>query len=223
MANHLPDLIGAASRKLHACPIEGSLTVANALDAAIPQVDAVSTLLCMIEQMVNRSEEVSEGVLAKEEDWQAMINALSMVVGLKAFDRMTQKVMVLPNFVHFGHRGHPPSELVPTNMGAAPAEWAHIVEIAQEQLAADSKKVKQLQEELDRATKRADDNNERCSRITRGYEGMRTKLDMAFGAPDDGDPGERRAKGRSAGLEGAVDFAIAKHAEVTRKLGEQNG
>ncbi len=64
--------------------------------------------------------------------------------------------------------------------------------------------------------------SKRCSGITAAYAGMRKRLDMVFGAPNDGDPEIRQANGRSAGLEGAVNWAIAEYGRVTRLL-KDNG
>lgn len=68
---------------------------------------------------------------------------------------------------------------------------------------------------LIRETERADQENQRCSSITKTYCGMRTRLDKAFGAPKGSDAQEL---GRAAGLDGAVDYAIAEHARLQREL-----
>lgn len=66
--------------------------------------------------------------------------------------------------------------------------------------------VKSLEERLD--------NELKCNRaITRTYKGMRARLKMAFGMPEDS---EREEKGLNAGLEGHVDWAIAEHARIRR-------
>jgi len=76
---------------------------------------------------------------------------------------------------------------------------------------------RELKENLEAAEERADQENRRCSSITKTYCGMRTRLDMAFGTPNGKD---RTEKGRAGGLEGAVDFAIAEYGRVTRLLRE---
>ena len=73
---------------------------------------------------------------------------------------------------------------------------------------------RELQEDLNEASERADQESRRCSSITAGYSGMRTRLDMAFGAPDGED---RRERGRCAGLDGSVNYAIAEYARVMRE------
>lgn len=77
--------------------------------------------------------------------------------------------------------------------------------------------ITELREDLTEAEGRLKDSQQRCSSITSTYHGMRTRLDMVFGAPDNPNPQERRAEGRPAGLEGAVDWAIAEHGRVTRE------
>lgn len=103
-----------------------------------------------------------------------------------------------------------------------PAEWARIVEMAQEDLISHRKAVEALQQDVHRLEGELEEERRRNRSITSSYEGMRKRLDMAFGAPDDDDPSERRAKGRDAGLDGAVNFAIAKHSEVIRHVRSQS-
>jgi hypothetical protein len=82
--------------------------------------------------------------------------------------------------------------------------------------------IDELKEDLTRSETLASDQSKRCSSIVATYHGMRTRLDMVFGAPNGSNPQENRAQGRPAGLEGAVDWAIAEYGRVTRELREKN-
>jgi hypothetical protein len=76
--------------------------------------------------------------------------------------------------------------------------------------------ITELQDKLLAAEQRVEEEQRRCRGITSTYCGMRTRLDMAFGAPDDANGNDRNAAGRAAGLEGAVNWAIAEYGRVTR-------
>jgi hypothetical protein len=80
--------------------------------------------------------------------------------------------------------------------------------------------ITELQEQLLEAEKRVEEEQNRCRSITAGYAAMLKKLDMAFGTPDDDDTYDRTAKGRTAGLQGAVGYAIAEYCRVVRELSE---
>jgi hypothetical protein len=81
--------------------------------------------------------------------------------------------------------------------------------------------IAELTDKLTETEERLEEETRRCRAITAGYSGMRKKLDMGFGSPDDANGYDRTAKGRTAGLQGAVDYAVAEYARVMREAAEK--